>query len=83
MRPHYSDSYEGCINRCDPTLCEILQVNIDRPSPTSSSTQSSQQNIGTNRNVGTNRNIGTNQNRGEAILMLNTSLHFYATFMCC
>lgn len=67
MRPHYPDTYEGCINGCDPTLCEILQVNIDRPSP-SSSTQSSQ------RSTGTNRNMGTNQNRGEAILMLNVYL---------
>lgn len=54
MRPHYPDAYEGCINGCDSTLCEILQVNISRPSP-SSSTQT------------TNRNITTNQNSGKTI----------------
>jgi len=52
MRPHYSDTHEGCLNGCDSTLCEILKVNISR-SMSSSNNQS------------TNRNIGTNQNRGN------------------
>jgi len=56
MRPHYPDTYEGCINGCDSTLCEILQVNMSRPSSSSSNTQPS------NRNV-----VTTNQNRGEMI----------------
>lgn len=44
MRPHYPDTYEGCINGCDSTLCEILQVNTSRPS-SSSSTQPSNRNV--------------------------------------
>ncbi|XP_025202861.1 DNA topoisomerase 3-alpha [Melanaphis sacchari] len=54
MRPHYPDTYEGCINGCDSTLSEILQVNMSRPSSSSSSsTQPSSRNI-----------VTTNQNRG-------------------
>lgn len=54
MRPHYPDTYEGCINGCDSTLCEILQVNMSRPSSSSSSIQPSNRNI-----------VTTNQNRGN------------------
>jgi len=56
MRPHYPDTYEGCINGCDPTLCEILQVNISRNSLPFSSTQPS------------NRNITSYENTGEVTL---------------
>lgn len=56
MRPHYPDIYEGCINGCDSTLCEILQVNMSRPLSSSLSTQPS------NRNV-----VTSNQNRGKII----------------
>ncbi|XP_025418842.1 DNA topoisomerase 3-alpha [Sipha flava] len=52
MRPHYQDIHEGCINGCDSTICEILGVNISRPSPSSSNTHSS------------NRNVTSSQNRG-------------------
>lgn len=51
MRPHYPDHFEGCVNGCDSTLCQILEVNLSGSSP-SSTTQT------------TNRNI-SNQNRGE------------------
>lgn len=63
MRPHYPDTYEGCINGCDSTLCEILQVNISRTSLSSSYTQP------TNRNVTTNQNTG--ENTSTNILYLN------------
>lgn len=62
MRPHYPDTYEGCINGCDSTLCEILQVNMCRHSPSTQSTQ---------------RNIGTNQNRGETISTTYTYILVY------
>jgi len=65
MRPHYPDTYEGCINGCDSTLCEILQVNTGRPSSSSSSTQPS------NRNV-----VTTNQNSGKIILIICISCNY-------
>lgn len=53
MRPHYPDTYEGCINGCDSTLCDILQVNISRSLHSSNLSQS------TTRSV-----VVANQNRG-------------------
>lgn len=61
MRPHYPDTYESCINGCDSTLCEILNVNISRISPLSSSSSNTQSN---NRNT-----VIPNQNIGEIILI--------------
>lgn len=55
MRPHYPDTYEGCLNGCDSTLCEILKVNTSRTSPTSSNTQHNNRNA-----VATNQNSGNN-----------------------
>lgn len=55
MRPHYPDTYEGCINGCDSTLCEILQINLSRSS------------YSTNLSQSTIRNVTTNQNRGKII----------------
>jgi hypothetical protein len=57
MRPHYQDIHEGCINGCDSTICEILGVNISRPSPSSSNTHSS------------NRNVTSSQNRGKFVFI--------------
>jgi len=51
MRPYFPDTYEGCVNGCDSTLCELLQVNISRTSLPFSNIQS------TNRNVTTNQNM--------------------------
>lgn len=56
MWPHYSDTYEGCVNGCDSTLSEILQVNISRPSFSSTSNTQS-----------LNRNSEISQNRGKII----------------
>lgn len=64
MRPHYPDTYEGCTNGCDGTLCEILQINTSRPSSSSSTTISNTQLP--NRNL-----VTTNQNRGKTKTRLN------------
>lgn len=72
MRPHFPDSYEGCVNGCDLTLCEILQVNISRFSSSYSNNQSTNRNSSTSvysNTQSTNRNPGF-QNRGEIILNL-------------
>jgi len=79
MRPHYPDSYEGCINGCDPTLCEILQVNI------SQSTSSYSNSLSTNRNSSTSYHSNTQntnrnpafQNRGEIILIYYVGFVYY------
>lgn len=68
MHPHYSDVYLGCINGCDSTLCEILEVNISRSMSSHSNSQF------TNRNSSTSSSSNTqpanrNQNRGEIILI--------------
>lgn len=75
MRPHYPDTYECCINGCDSTLCEILQVNISRTSP-SSSTSSSSNTQSYNRNT-----VTTNQNIGEIISMNMLYLNYFFNYM--
>lgn len=65
MRPHFLDTHEGCVNGCDSTLCEVLQVNISRTSLPFSNTQS------------TNRNTITNQNIGKIILTFKSFSNSY------
>lgn len=57
MRPHYPDIYEGCVNGCDSTLCEILQINISRSLHSPNLSQS------------IIRNVTTNQSRSEIIII--------------
>lgn len=64
MRPHYPDTYEGCINGCDSLLCEILKVNISTSHTSFSNTQP------INRNI-----ITTNQNGGN-IIRINDCMLF-------
>lgn len=73
MRPHFPDAHEGCLNGCDPTLCEILQVNTSRVPVSFSNTQSTNRNNHTSsysNTQPTNRNATTYQNRGKIIYLI-------------
>lgn len=66
MQPHYPDQLEGCVNGCDSTLCQILEVNLSSSSPSSTSQT-------------TNRN-STNQNRG-GIFTMNSKYFYFDYFL--
>ncbi|XP_050421809.1 DNA topoisomerase 3-alpha [Adelges cooleyi] len=66
MRPHFPDIFTGCINGCDSTLSEILQVNLSRAAISSNSTTVNRNNIQTtNRYNGPPRDNNTNNTRQQ------------------
>lgn len=73
MQPHYSDVYEGCVNGCDPTLCEILEVNISHFTSSHSNSQFTNRNSSTS-SFSNTQPTNRNQNRGEIILISLFSL---------